>query len=157
MQQDPTSHQDKMTCYLTDHLLQPQAQYRNGKEIFNKRKLLIQRDIASSFKSTSVAEPPRLYGPHAQVIVSHTSDSFARVPHNPKVVSGVPINPIAPRLLACPQNPTPRSLACWLLGGRKGTRPRFQGWCIILWRFGSPPEVPDGVPFFFLASRSKSI
>jgi hypothetical protein len=36
-----------------------------------------------------VAEPPKLYGPHAPVIVPKTSDSYACVPYNLKSLSGV--------------------------------------------------------------------
>jgi hypothetical protein len=36
-----------------------------------------------------VAEPPKLYGPHAPVIVSTTSDGYACVPYNLKSLSGV--------------------------------------------------------------------
>jgi hypothetical protein len=36
-----------------------------------------------------VAEPPKLYGPHAPVIVSKTSDSYAGVPDNLRSLSGV--------------------------------------------------------------------
>jgi hypothetical protein len=36
-----------------------------------------------------VAEPPKLYGPHAPVIVPKTSDGDAYVPDNLKSMSGV--------------------------------------------------------------------
>jgi hypothetical protein len=36
-----------------------------------------------------VAEPPKLYGPHAPVIVPKTSDGYACVPYNLKSLSGV--------------------------------------------------------------------
>jgi hypothetical protein len=36
-----------------------------------------------------VAEPPKLYGPHAPVIVPETSDRYACVPDNLKSLSGV--------------------------------------------------------------------
>jgi hypothetical protein len=39
--------------------------------------------------SNVVAEPPKLYGPHAPVIVPKTSDGYACVPDNLKSLSGV--------------------------------------------------------------------
>jgi hypothetical protein len=36
-----------------------------------------------------MAKPPKLYGPHAPVIVSTTSDGYACVPYNLKSMSGV--------------------------------------------------------------------
>jgi hypothetical protein len=35
-----------------------------------------------------MAEPPKLYGPHAPVIVLKTSDDYACVPNNLKSLSG---------------------------------------------------------------------
>jgi hypothetical protein len=39
--------------------------------------------------SVSVAEPPKLCGPHAPVIVPKTSDGYAYVPYNLKSMLGV--------------------------------------------------------------------
>jgi hypothetical protein len=36
-----------------------------------------------------VAEPPKLYGPHAPVIASKTSDDYACIPQNLRSLSGV--------------------------------------------------------------------
>ena len=45
-----------------------------------------------------MAEPPKLYGPHAPVIVSQTSDSRAHVPDNLENPVGCPRgNPNHPR------------------------------------------------------------
>jgi hypothetical protein len=45
------------------------------------------KNLADPF--TNVAEPPKLYGPHAPIIVSKTSNGYARVPDNLKSLSGV--------------------------------------------------------------------
>jgi hypothetical protein len=37
----------------------------------------------------AVAEPPKLYGPHAPVIVLKTSDGYACAPDNLKSLSGI--------------------------------------------------------------------
>jgi hypothetical protein len=37
----------------------------------------------------AVAEPPKLYGPHAPVIVLKTSNSYACAPDNLKSLSGI--------------------------------------------------------------------
>jgi hypothetical protein len=39
--------------------------------------------------NSSVAEPPKLYDPHAGIIVPKTSDGYACVPDNLKSLSGV--------------------------------------------------------------------
>jgi hypothetical protein len=36
-----------------------------------------------------VAKPPKLYGPHAPIVVLKTSDGYACVPNNLKILSGV--------------------------------------------------------------------
>jgi hypothetical protein len=45
--------------------------------------------MAAMAGTSRVAEPPKLCGPHAPVIVPKTSDSYACVPYNLKSMSGV--------------------------------------------------------------------
>ena len=44
-------------------------------------------------KKLIVAGPPKLYGPHAPVIIPKTSDGYAGIPHNLRHTVGCPRKP----------------------------------------------------------------